>query len=187
MRFRHSVAFLAALALFGCGDRNLILGVDALSFTSAADRVVAFGPVPALPLPIRTGEIPVFNDIKVNLIDGTKQVMDVQSVTIAFAADIADSTGAGLDTLRVYMSDQATSPVTTTPVATIPVTLVPGQHSPVGVLINGDPRVNALFAQQQVRVTVTTSLQGPASGQALNGRLTVTQLHADVVARHHAL
>jgi hypothetical protein len=177
---------VVALALVGCGDRKLLLGVDALSFTDPAIRSLAFGPVPALPMPLLTGELPVFDDLHVNMFGGAKQVVDVQSVTITFSADIADSTGDGLDTLRVYLSDSGTSPTSTPPVIVAPFALVPGQHTPVHAVIAGDPRVNSLFTQDQMRVTLTTSLRGPASGQSLNGRLVVTELRADVVARHHS-
>ena len=187
MRFQIVLlAAVVALGLSGCGDRKLLLGVDALSFTDPATRDLAFGPVPALPVPLVTGELPVFDDLHVNMFGGAKQVVDVQSVTITFSADIADSTGEGLDTLRVYMSDSASQPMTTSPVMTMPIALVPGQHSPVHAVIAGDPRVNALFTQDKMRVTLTTSLRGPASGQALNGRLVVTELRADVIARHHS-
>jgi hypothetical protein len=187
MRIRILVLAAAALALASCGDRKLLLGVDALSFTSPSDRVVPFGPVPAFAIPVTTGEIPVFNDLKVNMFGGAKQVVDVQAVTIAFTADVNDSTGDGLDTLRVYMSGPETDPVTTLPVIETPIVLTPGQHSPIHAVISGDPRINALFTGDQMRVTVTTSLQGPSNGAALNGRLTVTQLRADVIARHHSL
>jgi hypothetical protein len=180
------VAVVVALGLSGCGDRQLLLGVDALSFTDPATRDLAFGPVPALPDPLLTGELPVFDDLHVNMFGGAKDVVDVQSVTITFSADIADSTGDGLDTLRVYLSDSATSPTTTPPVIVVPIVLAPGQHSPVHAVIAGDPRVNALFTQDKMRVTLTTSLRGPSSGQSLNGRLVVTELRANVVARHHS-
>jgi hypothetical protein len=178
---------LAATALLaGCGNRQVLLSVDALSFTAPQDRVLDFGPVPPLPVPVATGEVPVFDDLHVNLLDGTKDVVDVQDVTLTFSADLTDSTGSGLDTLRVYMSDRQTDPVTTMPIMTAPLALVPGQHSPVHVVVSGDPRLNALFAQQELRVTVTTSFAGPASGQALNGRLAITELRAAIVARHHS-
>jgi hypothetical protein len=73
------------------------------------------------------------------------------------------------------------------PVLTAPVTLTAGQHAPIHAVVAGDPRVSGLFAQGQMRVTVTTSFQGPAAGQPLNGRLTLTELRADVIARHHTL
>ena len=187
MRHRTFLFCLAALAIAGCGNRRLLLGVDALSFTQPQDRSVSFGPVPALPTPVNTGEVPVFDDLHVNMFGGARQVVDVESVTLTFSADIADSTGDGLDTLRVYMSDSATNPMATAPVIVLPVTLVPGQHAPLHAEIAGDPRINSLFTQQEMRVTVTTSLQGPAAGQALNGRLAITELRAAVIARHHTL
>jgi len=187
MRIRLlSIAALAVL-LAGCGDRRLLLGVDALSFTSPQDRVYAFGPVPALPVPVQTGEVPVLDDMRVNLFSGSGDVVNVEEATLTLSADVADSTGDGLDTLRVYMSDPNTDPRTTVPVVVAPVALLPGQHTPLHAVVGGDPRVTSLFTQSQMRVTVTTSLQGPASGQPLNGAVTLTALRADVVASRHKM
>ena len=186
MRARILFLLAAALLVSGCGNRKLLLNVDALSFTQPASRAMAFGPVPALPVPISTGEIPVFDDLHVNMFGSASQVVDVQSVDLSFSADVADSTGSGLDTLRVYMSDANTVPTSTLPVIVLPVTLVPGQHAPLHAEIGGDPRIAALFTQDQMRVTVTTSLQGPGAGAALNGRLSITELRAAVVATHHS-
>lgn len=186
MRHLTLICF-AALVLAGCGNRRLLLGVDALSFTQPQDRSMAFGPVPALPVPISTGELAVIDDQHVSMFGGVHNVVDVESVSLSFSADVADSTGDGLDTLRVYLSDAGTNPMQTPAVVQLPFTLAPGQHVPLHVDIAGDPRINALFTEQEMRVTVTTSLQGPASGQALNGQITVTELRAAVVARHHTL
>jgi len=97
-------AFGAAVLLAGCGNRTVLLSVDALSFTAPADRVLAFGPVPPLPVPVATGEVPVFDDLHVKLLGGTKDIVDVQDVTLSFSADLADSTGSGLDTLLASQS-----------------------------------------------------------------------------------
>ncbi len=182
-----ALAALAALVLAGCGDRRLLVGVDALSFTSAEQRAIAFGPVPALPVPVTTGELCVLDDLDVSLFGGASDVVDVQAVTIAVSADVTDSTGSGLDTLRLYLSDAQTSPQSTTPVLEIPVTLTPGDTIPIRAVVNGDARVQSLFAQDKIRLSLTTALRGPATGQALNGRVVLTQLRADVVARHHTL
>ncbi len=180
-------ATLAALALAGCGNRRLVLSIDALSFTPATARAIAFGPVPALPVPIQTGELTVVDDQRVHLFDGTRSVVDVEDVTLSFAADLVDSTGDGLDTLRVYLSDADHAPRSTAPVVELPVVLVPGTHAPVTATVQGDPRLNALFAQQELRMSITTSLRGPSSGAALTGRVVLTTLRAEVITKQHAL
>jgi len=182
MRFRPLLLVILAGALAGCGDRRLLLGVDALSFTSPQDRVDPFGPVPALVVPVQTGEVPVLDDLHVNLFGGADQIVNVDQATLTLSANLADSTGSGLDTLRVYMSDVSTDPRTTAPVVIAPVVLTPGQSTSIHAVVGGDPRVTSLFTNSQMRVTVTTSLQGPAVGQPLNGVITLTTLRADVVA-----
>ncbi len=187
MRFRIMIlaAVAAVVALAGCGNRTLYLGVDALSFTDATKLTKVIGPYPALPHPdtISTGEQPLFSE-NVNLVGGTQQVVDVQAVTITFTADFDDQYGSGDDTLRVYMSDKQTEPMSTLPVVQVPITLISGQHSPVHAVISGDARVNELFTQDQIRVAVTTALGVPPN-QGLSGTIKVTQLRADVVAKHH--
>lgn len=188
MRTRIPALLLVLVALAaGCGNRRLLLGVDALSFTAPADREYAFGPVPPLPVPIETGEVPVLDDMKVNLFGSAQKIVSVDAVTITFSASASDSTGDGLDTLRVYLSGPDSDPMSTPPVITAPFVLQPGQTVPVHAVVSGDPRVNALFTQNSMRVTVTTSFAGPASGSPLNGRLSLTELKADVIARHGSL
>lgn len=185
--FALLAATAAALVLAGCGNRRLVLSVDALSFTPPEARAIAFGPVPALPVPIETGEITLIDDQHVHLFDGAHSVLDVQDVTLTFAADLVDSTGDGLDTLRIYMSSADTAPASTAPVIELPVTLVAGQHVPVTATVHDDPRLNALFTQQEMRMSVTTSLRGPSGGEALTGRVVLSTLRAEVVAKQHAL
>ena len=84
---RHlTLMCFAAILLSGCGNRRLLLGVDALSFTQPQDRAIAFGPVPALPVPINTGELPVIDDQHVRMFGGVHNVVDVESVSLSFSA-----------------------------------------------------------------------------------------------------
>ena len=45
-----------------------------------------------------------------------------------------------------------------------------------------DPRVAALFTDKALRLTVTTSLHGPASGSPLSGRFAIARFDALVIA-----
>lgn len=178
-----SIATLVSMALLaGCGDRRLVLKVDVLSFLDPAATQGSFGPIPAIPGGLVTGEQPLISDLQINLLNGVDDVASVQSVTFSLSAVFHDSTGSGADTMRVYMSDVATDPRTTPPVLTLPIALVPGQTDTVDVAVDGDSRVAALFLQPQVRMTVTTSLRGPASGPDLNGRFHIRALDAVVIA-----
>lgn len=176
-----------AVLLGGCGNRSVLLTFDALSFTQPADRAVAFGPVPALPVAIETGEIPIFDDLHVTMLGDTRQIVQIDDVTVSFTADMYDSTGSGSDTLRVYISDKNTPPQSTTPVVVAPVLLTPAQHVPVHVVLGADPAVRALFLGDEVRVSVTSALRGPSMGAPLNGRVAITELRATVSAKQKTL
>lgn len=174
---------LAAL-LAGCGDRSLILKVDVLSYMQPSQTRVAFGPIPPAPGGLSSGEIALIDDEHINLLTGIGDVVTIDAVTISMATVAVDSTGSGEDTLRVYLSDEATDPRSTTPVFFQTLVFQPGVTDTVRVTVDGDSRVAQLFAGKKVRLTATTSLHGPASGPALNGRLQLIALDAVVVARH---
>jgi hypothetical protein len=176
----------AALALVGCGDHNLVVRIDVLSYLDPAYRVAAFGPVPAAPGGLATGELALVDDQAVNLLEGLDGVAEVRSVSIGLSAIVRDSTGSGTDTLRVYASDETTAPRTTAPILTEVVTLVPGRTDTVEVTVPADARVADLFVRRKMRLGVTTSLRGPVSGDPLNGRLTLRTLDAIVIAGRKA-
>ena len=176
-------ALLAALAVMaGCGDRRLVLKVDVLSYMSPSQTQAAFGPVPAFPGGIASGEQPLVDDAQINMFQGLTDVTDIQRVSIAMSAVVMDSTGSGVDTLRVYASDPATSPMSTAPILMAPFALVAGVTDTVEVVLDGDQRINDLFAGKKMRLSVTTSLRGPSSGADLNGRIRIRALDAVVIA-----
>jgi hypothetical protein len=177
----------AALALGGCGNHNLVLQVDVLSYLDPTLTALSFGPVPPAPGGIATGEIPLVDDEAINLIDGLNSVTEVHSVSIVLSAIVRDSTGSGSDTLRLYASDEDTHPRATPPVLEQVVTLVPGRTDTLEVLAPADPRVADLFVQRRMRLSVTTSLRGPESGDPLNGRVVLRTLDAIVIAGRKAL
>jgi hypothetical protein len=182
-----AVLAFVALSMAGCGDRNLIVNVDVLSYLDPSVTQVAFGPYPAAPGGIATGEVAVVQDVSVNLFERPNDLAKVQSVSLSFAAEVRDSTGSGSDTLRLYMSDANTNPMTTTPIVTLPVVLVAGQIDTVRVNVTGDQRLVDLFDGNSVRVTVTNALRGPSSGPALNGRLQFIEIRAVLVAGRKGL
>lgn len=182
MPMRRILLLAAALLVAGCGDHNLILKVDVLSFISPADRQQALGPIPAIPGGLVTGEVPVIDDQHVSLLQGVSDAAKLTSVTLTLGGLAVDSTGAGEDTVRIYMSDAQTVPTTTTPILTVPVVLTPGATDTLSAVLADDPRVLALFSSRQIRLSVTTSLRGPSSGSDLNGRFVMSELDAVVVA-----
>jgi hypothetical protein len=180
LRWIGIAAVIAALA--GCGDRNLILKVDVLSYLDPNLTNFAFGPVPPSPGGFQSGEQPVVKDQSVNLVSGTNNIAEVQNVSITMRIAFYDSTGSGADTLRVYMSDDVTDPSNTPVLVEIPITLNPGIADTLETTVGGDQRVADLFSGETLRVTVTTSVRGPSSGSPLNGRVQVQALEATLLA-----
>jgi len=182
-----TLVMLVAATLAGCGDRNLIVNVDVLSYLDPSATQFAFGPVPPVPGGLTTGEVAVVQDVQINLIERPNDLAKSQSVSLVFGAEVRDSTGSGSDTLRVYMSDVATDPTTTPAVATLPFNLVAGQIDTVQVSVAGDQRLVSLFDGKSLRLTVTNALRGPASGANLNGRVQFSVIRATVVAGRKGL
>jgi hypothetical protein len=181
------VIAVAALALAGCGDHNLVLKVDVLSYLDPALRATAFGPVPAMSPALVSGEQALVDDETINLLEGLSDVADVQSVSFVLSAFAHDSTGSGADTLRFYVSDANTHPLATTPIVEVAVNLVAGRDTTLDLTVPGDSRVAQLFVQRGMRLSVTTSLRGPESGDPLNGRVELRTIEAIVIAGRKAL
>lgn len=177
-----AIVAIAALGLTGCGQRNVVVTVDLLSYLDPAVTRVAFGPVPAMPGGFYTGEQVVVKDKQVQLVDGGESLAEVHTVSISMTAIAADSTGSGSDTLRLYASEPDVDPLTTAPVVVLPVDLVPGVTDTILVDLGGDTRLAELFNRKRLRLTLTTALRGPESGDPLNGKVEVTALDAVVVA-----
>jgi len=187
MRTRGLILIVvAALALAGCGDHDLVLNVDVLSYLDPSVRAVHFGPVPAMSPALVSGEQALVDDESIQLLDGLDDVADVRSISIWLSAFAHDSTGSGSDTLRIYASDENTHPLTTTPVVETVVNLVAGQDTTLDVTVLADSRVAELFIQRRMRLSVTTSLRGPESGDPLNGRVELRTIEAIVIAGRKA-
>ena len=190
MRPRFLMLMVSALTLAllaGCGDRNLVISIDVLSYLDPSVTQISFGPLPPVPGGLATGEVPVVRDVTINLVERPNGVAKVQSVSLLFGAEVRDSTGAGADTLRLYLSDSATNPLTTPAVATLPIALVDGKIDTVDVSVAGDQRLADLFNGNSLRLSATNSARGPSSGPSLNGRLKFTKITATVVAGRKGL
>ena len=184
MRMRRIVLLTAAaVMLAGCGDRYLVLKVDALSFTDPASRAADFGPIPVFPGGFVTPEIPVVNDQHVSLLQGMSDAVNITSVTVSLGALVIDYDGSGEATIRLYLSDDQTDPLTTPPALTEIVTLVPAQTDTIRDVLGDDPRVRDLFAGREMRMSVTVQLHGPLLGSSLSGRFEFTNIDAVVIAR----
>jgi hypothetical protein len=184
----RAFAALVVLAFVaGCGERNLVLNVDVLSYLDPSTTQAAFGPVPAAPGGLYVPEQPIVDDLHVHLVDRPDDVAKVQAVSLTMAAQVTDSTGSGADTLRLYIADAATDPRTTPPVFEAPIAMTPGSIDTVSVHLDGDSRLVQAFDGNELRVSVTNAVRGPAAGAPLNGRLHITVIQATVVANRKGL
>jgi hypothetical protein len=183
MRTRVPVLFaIVGLALAGCGAHSVFVRVDVLSYLDPSLSMIPFGPVPVVPGGFATGEVAVVEDQSINLVEGLNNVADVQSATLELAGVVVDSTGSGVDTLRVYASAESVDPRTTPPILQEVVALSPGVTDTIHVVVPCDQRVADLFVQKRMRLRVTMSLRGPESGDPLNGRLSLGRMDVLVVA-----
>ena len=179
MRRRFVLLTLAAslyLTVAGCGDKNLILRVDLLSFLDPAETQGHYGPIPA-----GVSDSVTVSDITVNLVPGISSVTTVESADIEIEAQVTNLTGSGSGQVRVYFSDGATDPLTTAPIV-LPVTLNGAMTDTIGVTVAGDPRIAALFTGESLTMAVRVSLSSGPGPDALEGDFALTHLRAIVTA-----
>ncbi|TMQ47505.1 MAG: hypothetical protein E6K73_13565 [Candidatus Eisenbacteria bacterium] len=181
---RWILVFAAAGLLAGCGDHSLVLNVDVLSYLDPQQTKATFGPVPSAPEGLYSGEQSIVSDAEINLVGGVSSVTEVHNVSISMSAIACDSTGAGTDTLRIYMSDTNTDPTLTPPVLEVPIVMTPGVTDTTTVEASGDDRLAQLFSGKNLRVAITTALRGPVGlgTQSLNGWVRISALDCVLVA-----
>ena len=126
---------VALLGAAGCGDHQLILTVDILSFLTPAETSGHYGPIPggvtdSLTIAARG----------IDLLPGINDITSVTDVKITAAAEFANQTGAGTATVKVFVSPEGTDPFTadTTPIV-LPVTLAPATTDTVSVTFDSAP------------------------------------------------
>lgn len=183
MRARRWLALGAlAMLLASCGDRQLVMNVDVMSWVDPAAVSGSFGPVPAIPGGIATGEQTVLDGMEIPLVENIGQLASVDLVTLRVSAVVRDSTGSGADTLRLYLAAPSVDPRTTPPVITLPLVLTPGVTDTVEVTTDADPRVAQLFVDGKLKMSLTMSVRGPESGDPLVGGFRLNKLDATVLA-----
>ena len=175
------IALLIALALAGCGNKNLILRVDLLSFLTSSETQAHYGPVPGG----LSDSVTVTPSRQINLLPGIRDITTVSDVSIDAAGKFVNATGSGTGTVKIFVSAAGTDPFTTdTSPIVLPITLAPATTDSVAVTINADSQLADLFlgdkAQLGIRVTLNSAV-----GPALEGDFTLTRLRAVVTARQN--
>jgi hypothetical protein len=175
---------VAALALAGCGDHNLVLKVDVLSYLDADQKNVQLGDLPpgAFPVPL-----PLIPDYTINLVSGLSNAAKVRSVTLALGGQLTAESGSGTARLRLYLSDEATSPLTTSPVMDVPVSFAAGSPGTVAAEATCAPDVAQLFMNQKIRLAVVIDSVNVASPGATNVNMVIQRLDAVVIAGRKSL
>ena len=198
MRPHRSLSLLVlAASLAGCGSHSLTVNVDVHSFLSPADVETSIEPhVPPTPAPgawlSEDTFPPLVDDKHIQLVSGASDLADVRSVTFRIAVEAADSTGAGADTLRIYLSGPNQAPRPGVPVVVVPLRFSPpiapalASVDTVSIVIDQPSAVAQLFTGNEIRLSVTNAVRGPAGvpgvDPELSGRIRLLQLDATVVA-----
>jgi hypothetical protein len=182
MRTRALIVIaVAALALVGCGDHNLILKVDVLSYLDASQKTFLAGDLPVVGGPF--GPLTILDNMTINLIDGLNDAADVKSVTLFLGGQTTVSSGSGSGRLKIYLSENAPDPLTDVPVMDVAVQL-PGV---VNASAAGSADVAKLFTQKNLHLTVVldgVTITAPVTTLTVN----LTKLDAVVIAgRKHNL
>lgn len=177
MRTRAFIVIAAAaLALAGCGNHNLVLKVDVLSYLEPEQRTLH---VPALPEGGLPGQqIPVV-DQPVQLIDGLDEATTVRSAALSLVGNVTVAAGAGSARLRIYLGEVGSTP--TTPVIDAPVTFTADSLVIVSAAADASPDVARLFTRKDLQLKVT--LDDVAVTSAVSDLVvTIRRLDAVVVA-----
>ena len=163
--------------LVGCGNRNLILTVDILSFMDPGSKVVDY----SIPAPIPSDTVEVFAD-SLNLLQGVGDVTRAVSASMDIAASFDNTSGAATGDLLIYIAAaDAANPFTTSPFADVPFTLLPGQVTNVSTHVEASAALAEALTHDRAMVGVRVVFNGTSF--PIQGTETLTQLTATVIMK----
>jgi len=169
---------LPLLLLTGCGNKDLILTIDLLSYVDQSDLSIAYGPVPP-GTPTTTADL---LQVEANLLQGVGDATQVKSAKLTVGADFVNTTGSASGTLQIFVASLNDSdPFVGVPVAEFPVNLQPAQTTTIDEEITVSPiQLDALTSEEAFfAVRIIYNTQG--SAEALQGTVTLTKLTAVLV------
>ena len=182
MRTRAFIVIaVAALALAGCGNRNLVLKVDVLSYLDASQKSFNVPVVPAIGV---KGEIPVV-DMPISLIEGLDEAAEVKSVALSLGGRVTVAGGAGSGRFKIYLNEVGTTAPPTL-VMDVPVTFSAGHPAIINTTTDGGPEVARLFTQKNLQLEVVLGDVWITS-TVTDMVVTFTKLEAIVIAGRKAL
>ena len=175
---RRLIPFLLLLPLLaGCGNRNLILTVDILSFLDPASKVVNYN----IPVPIPSDTVEVFSD-SLNLLQGVSDVTRAVAASLDIAASFDNTTGAATGNLLLYIAAADSSdPFTTTPIADVPFTLLAGQITNISTHVDASASLAEALTHDKAQVGLRVVFNGTSF--PVQGTETLTQLLATVIMK----
>jgi hypothetical protein len=173
-------ACLTAAALAGCGDKNLILRVDLLSFLSPAERSAHYGPVPGGV----SDSFAVVTGRRLNLLPGLEDVTSVTDVQLEVGAVVRNLTGSGTGRVSVYLSPEGTDPFVADTTPLVATFAVNGAMSDtIETITVGDEELAALFTAKEAQLGIRVALTSNVGLEPLEGDFELTTLRAIVTAR----
>jgi hypothetical protein len=178
-RLLLAIVMLPALVA-GCGDRNLILTVDILSFLDPSAKTTAYGPIPpGLP----STSVDVVSD-SLNLLQGIGDVTRVVTASLRIGASFDNQTGSANGNFLLYIAPgDSADPFTTPPIASIPVSLLPGQVTNVNTEVSSSPALAAALTQDRAKFGLRLTFDTSGSAGFVQGTETLTELKAIVVTK----
>jgi len=163
--------------LAGCGNRNLILTVDILSFLNPSSKVVSYN----IPVPAPSDTVEVFSD-SLNLLQGVSDVTRAVAASMDIAASFDNTSGAATGSFLIYIaSADSSSPFTTTPIANVPFTLLAGQVTNVSTHVDASASLAEALTHDKAQVGLRVIFNGTAF--PIQGTETLTQLTATVIMK----
>ena len=169
---------LPILAGSGCGNKDLILSIDLLSYVDPAFVTTTYGPVAA---GIPTVEVDLLA-VEANLLEGIGEATELKSATLRVGAVFVNAAGSASGSLKILIASADTpNPFNTTPVADLPVLLQPAHTTTISEEIPVAPEHLQVLTSDAAwfAVRITSSTEG--SPGDLMGVVTLTELTAVLV------
>jgi hypothetical protein len=152
MRTRAFIVIaVTALALAGCGNHNLVLNVDLLSYLDASQRTFHVAEIPVVG---EVGAIPIVSDMPISLLEGLNDAAQVKSVTFSLGGRVTVESGSGSGKFKLYLSGEGTDPLTQAPVMNVPVTFSAGEPAIIDATTAGSLAVAELFTQKNLHLAM---------------------------------
>jgi hypothetical protein len=163
-----------------CGEKDLILTVDLLSYVGPEYISTEYGPVP----PGTPATVFELIQVEADLLQGVDGATQVKSATLQVGADFVNESGSAAGSLAVFIaSANDPEPFSTTPVADIPVTLQPGHTTTVSEVIPSTPELLEVLTTDEAWFAVRLTYNTEGSAEDLRGVVTLTELTAVLVTK----